>query len=536
VAGDKLIEPSRERRGTAPAGAHFAGPRLEVAGLVKQFGGVAAVKGLDLVVQRGEALAVIGPNGAGKSTVLKCIAGTHRPSAGTILLDGKRLDRLSPPRVARSGIAMAHQVPRPFRRLTVRENVRLGALHVRGREDQGSVGEILERCGLSGAAARPAGTLGLLDLKRLELAKALSLEPQVLLLDEVAAGLVGDELDMIVELIADVHASGMTIVLVEHVESVVREIVERVVVLDWGQKIAEAAPAEIAADPRVQEVYLGSGQAKIDERPRRAKSTSAATPVLRLRGVSAGYSGMTVLRNIDLEIEPGEIVAVLGANGAGKTTLTRVISGLTPTTAGTVDLFGSDVTTAPTHKRIHMGLAHCQEGRRLFSGLTVLDTLSVAAQTRDARHELRERIEWVCSIFPAITGVLEQGATTLSGGQQQMVAIARALIAKPRLALLDEVSLGLAPVIVDRLYEAIQEINAQGIALLLVEQNVRRCLQVADRVYVLDRGGISYQGAPDALLDEQALRNAYFGGDRHVEVARHRPGHNPRTARTGEDA
>jgi ABC-type branched-subunit amino acid transport system ATPase component len=117
-----------------------------------------------------------------------------------------------------------------------------------------------------------------------------------------------------------------------------------------------------------------------------------------------------------------------------------------------------------------------------------------------------------------------------------MVAIARALIAKPRLALLDEVSLGLAPVIVDRLYEAIQEINAQGIALLLVEQNVRRCLQVADRVYVLDRGGISYQGAPDALLDEQALRNAYFGGDRHPEVARHRPGHDPHTARRGEDA
>jgi len=515
--GDQLTETSPEARGAAPAAASHAVSLLDVTGLVKRFGGVAAVKDLDLALERGEAVGVIGPNGAGKSTLLKCIAGTHRPNAGTISLDGKRLDRLSPPRVARAGVAMAHQIPRPFKRLTVRENVRLGALHLRGREDQGSVDEILEHCGLGAAAARPAGALGLLDLKRLELAKALSLKPQVLLLDEVAAGLVGDELDMIVALIAGIQARGMTILLVEHVEAVVRELVKRVIVLDWGQKIAEGTPAEIAADPVVQEVYLGSGHATIDARRRGPKSSSASAPVLRLEGVSAGYSGMTVLRNIDLAIEPGEIVAVLGANGAGKTTLTRVISGLTPTTAGTVELLGSDVTALPTHRRIQLGLAHCQEGRRLFAGLTVFDTLSVAAQTSDARRELRERVEWVCSIFPAIADFLEQDATTLSGGQQQMVAIARALIAKPRLALLDEVSLGLAPVIVDRLYEAIQEINAQGIALLLVEQNVRRCLQVADRVYVLDRGGISYQGAPDLLLDEQELRKAYFGGDRHIE-------------------
>jgi branched-chain amino acid transport system ATP-binding protein len=519
MPGDQLSYAPRET-GTAPPTDESGGgtiPLLQVSGIVKRFGGVAAVDGFDLSLRRGEAVAVIGPNGAGKSTALKCIAGTHHPDAGTISLGGKQIERLSPPRVARAGVAMAHQIPRPFRRLTVRENVRLGALHLRGlSQDQSSVDEILERCGLSDAAGRPAGSLGLLDLKRLELAKALSLDPRLLLLDEVAAGLVGDELDLIIELVGDIHAHGMTILVVEHVEAVVRRLVSRVVVLDWGQTIADGTPAEVAADPRVQEVYLGSGRTAADPRRASVSSIGRSAPVLRLQGVSAGYSGMTVLRDVDLEIGPGEIVAVLGANGAGKTTLTRVISGLTPSTRGTVELDGLDVTAVPPHKRSRLGVAYCQEGRRLFQGLSVLDTLSIAAQTREARRELRDRVRWVCTLFPPLEELLERNATSLSGGQQQMVAIARALIAKPRLALLDEVSLGLAPVVVDRLYDAIKEINALGISILLVEQNVRRCLEIADRVYVLDRGAISYEGDPTFLLDEQQLRTAYFGGERHA--------------------
>jgi ABC-type branched-subunit amino acid transport system ATPase component len=509
--------PEVRSQGATGAPAHDGQPLLEVSGLVKRFGGVAAVDGLDLAIDRGDAVALIGPNGAGKSTVLKCISGAHRLSEGRVSLNGDRIDRLSAPRVARGGVAMAHQVPRPFRRLTVRENVRLGALHQPKQQGttQGSVDDILQRCGLTDAARRPAGSLGLLGLKRLELAKALSLQPQLLLLDEVAAGLVGDELDTIVELIRDIHADGMTILLVEHVEVVVRRLVSRVIVLDWGRKIADGTPAAVAADARVQEVYLGSGHATIVRDRRPPDSGTDVTPALQLQGVSAGYGGMTVLRDIDLEIRPGEIVAVLGANGAGKTTLTRAISGLAAAKTGTITLDGQDVTSLLPHERVRLGVAHCQEGRRLFPGLSVFDTLSVAAQTPDARREFDQRVEWVCSIFPMLADRMDQQASTMSGGQQQMVAIARALIAKPRLALLDEVSLGLAPAVIDTLYEAIQAISAQGISLMLVEQNVRRCLQLADRVYVLDRGRISYEGAPDFLLDEQELRNAYFGGARH---------------------
>lgn len=486
---------------------------LSVAGLTKRFGGVTAVDGVSFDVPAGSAMAVIGPNGAGKSTVLKLIAGVHRPTGGEIRLGGVRLDRLEPHEVPAHGVALAHQVPRPFRGLSVLDNVRLGirAGRRRGLQDPEA---ILESCGLTGVAGRPASSLPLLGLKRLEVARALATAPEVLLLDEIAAGLVGRDLEDAIDLVRTVQRSGTTVVLVEHVERVVSSLVDRVLVLDWGKPIAEGTPASIAADETVRQVYLGTGGAHAPaSRPEvpAAHPDSPAGPVIALAGVTAGYGAITALRGVDLRISPGEVVAVLGANGAGKSTLCGVLSGAVAPASGSVHVDGEDATTWPVHRRARAGIAHCPEGRRLFPDLTVRENLFLGAPLSARRADVVERLDEVLSIFPALTEKLPVSAGNLSGGQQQMVAIGRSLMSRPRVLVCDEVSLGLAPVAIDALYEALVVVRDRGTAIVLVEQNVTRCLTFADRTYVLERGRVSYDGPCEPLLDPELLDNAYFG-------------------------
>jgi branched-chain amino acid transport system ATP-binding protein len=224
-----------------------------------------------------------------------------------------------------------------------------------------------------------------------------------------------------------------------------------------------------------------------------------------------------VLRSVDLQIGAGELVAVLGANGAGKTTLARAISGLSRARRGTVEFDGEDVTSLRPHERARLGIAHCQEGRRLFGELTVAENLLLGAQTAAAREAEAETLRWIDELFPILAERRDQLAATLSGGQQQMLAIARALVARPRLLLCDEVSLGLSPKATDDVFAALEVVRGSGIAIVLVEQNVHRALALADRAYVLERGHVSFSGDPRELLDERRLREAYFGrsGDEH---------------------
>jgi ABC-type branched-subunit amino acid transport system ATPase component len=482
----------------------------------KRFGGVLAVEDVSFKVAAGEAIAVIGPNGAGKSTLLKAIAGGHRPTSGAVYLDRLRLDRLAGHDVPRHGVVLAHQIPRPFGALTVRENV-LVAAQARtgrraGRDLSERVDDVLQRCGLADKRSRPAQTLALLDLKRLELARSLATRPSVLLLDEVAAGLVGRELATTIDLVAGIHATGVTMIVVEHVEQVVRSLVTRVIVLDWGRQIAEGAPEEIQSNPQVRSVYLGSG----GEEPRVGASRSGARggdpkPTLELREVSAGYGQLTAIREVDLSIGSSGAVAILGANGAGKSTLCSVVSGLVPARTGTILLDGIDVTRQPAHVRARRGIVHCPEGRRVFSDLTVVENLKLGALLSVREPELRRRLDRVRAIFPSLADRLGQRAGSLSGGQQQMLAIGRALVSQPRLLICDEISLGLSPAAVDALYEALERIIAEGVAVALVEQNVNRALQVADRAYVLRRGLVSYSGDARPLLDPRVLDDAYFG-------------------------
>jgi len=232
---------------------------------------------------------------------------------------------------------------------------------------------------------------------------------------------------------------------------------------------------------------------------------------LHIRGISAGYGVLRVLSDVSLTVSRGEVVALIGANGAGKSSLMKVASGLLPASAGDVLLHGQAATHLAADERVRRGLALVPEGRRLFGSMSVLENLEIGSLMPAAKARRAQSLEAVLALFPALKVKLEQAAAELSGGQQQMVAIGRALMARPRLLLLDEPSLGLSPLIVGEVFNAIRRVNAEGTAVLLVEQNVSMALRVADRAYVLEEGRMVAEGTPDSLLQRDEIRRAYLG-------------------------
>jgi branched-chain amino acid transport system ATP-binding protein len=233
-------------------------------------------------------------------------------------------------------------------------------------------------------------------------------------------------------------------------------------------------------------------------------------PLLQVRGLNAGYDAGPVLFGIDLEIAPSELIALVGANGAGKSTLLGVLSGLVRATSGTITLAGENVTNARPEVLVRKGVAHVPQGRRLFGTISVEKNLLLGAYLRRDR-EIRADLVRVLDRFPALKNKLTREAATLSGGEQQMVAIGRGMMARPKLLMIDELSLGLAPKVVDRLIEAISDINREGVALLLVEQDVLVALDAANRAYVLENGRVALSGAAAEVRDDPGVRKAYLG-------------------------
>jgi|SRR5467141_32008 len=240
------------------------------------------------------------------------------------------------------------------------------------------------------------------------------------------------------------------------------------------------------------------------------RNGSGPEPLLRVRGLNAGFDAGPVLFGIDLEIAAGELIALVGANGAGKSTLLGVLSGLVRATAGTVTLGGEDVTNGRPEALVRKGVAHVPQGRRLFGTMSVEKNLLLGAYLRrdkDVRDDLTRALDH----FPALKDKLAREAGTLSGGEQQMVAIGRGMMARPKLLMVDELSLGLAPKVVDRLIDVIRDINREGMALLLVEQDVLVALDVANRAYVLENGRVALSGAAADVKDDPGVRKAYLG-------------------------
>ena len=233
--------------------------------------------------------------------------------------------------------------------------------------------------------------------------------------------------------------------------------------------------------------------------------------MLSVRGISAQYGQARVLNDVEFDVEEGEIVSVVGANGAGKSTLVRVISGMLRPTTGQVAFRGENITSRPAHEIVLLGIVHVPEGRRLFGEMTVLENLMLGSTHLAARRHRREGLEQVFALFPILRERQVQRASTLSGGEQQMLAIARGLMSMPRLLILDEPSLGLAPRVVTEILNVIRMLNEKGLTVLLIEQNVRHSLAISDRGIVLENGRVVLADRGEALLNNEHTRRAYLG-------------------------
>lgn len=486
--------------GATPAGT----PLVKAVNVTRRFGGVTAVSEVNLEVYPGELVGIMGPNGAGKSTLLSLLSGTRRPSSGELEVCGRDFSKITHSDAAHIGVGLAHQIPKPFRKLTVRQNIEIASYVVpRGRRKE-VIEHALEVTGLSNRADKIAGSLGLLELKRLEVARVLALDPQLVLLDEVAAGLNGSDLDELIELVRKVHAGGKTVILVEHVQEVIHQLAQRVVVLEWGEKLLEGTPAEVSADQRVIDIYLGD--AENSQAPKRSTVVQPNPPRLKVTNLGSGYGPVNVLKNVNLEVRPGEILAVLGSNGAGKSTLAKTLEGMVKAKTGTIEFMGQDVTGTPVFKRMLSGMALVPEGRRLFGDLSVKENLHLGLKS--ARNT--QPLDKVYELFPKLVELNDRRAGALSGGEQQMVAIGRALAGEPEIIIFDELSLGLAPIIVDRMLDAVAKIADWGTSVILIEQSVHKSLSLADKILVLRRGEVVFSGSPSDFTEEE-LQSAYLG-------------------------
>ena len=233
--------------------------------------------------------------------------------------------------------------------------------------------------------------------------------------------------------------------------------------------------------------------------------------MLEIKDLSVYYGVIQALKGISFEVNEGEVIALIGANGAGKTTTLHTVSGLIAPKSGSVIFEGQDITKTPAHKIVSMGMAHVPEGRRVFASLSVLQNLRLGAYTRNAKEEIEESLRKVYKRFPRLEERKNQPAGTLSGGEQQMLAMGRALMSNPRIILMDEPSMGLSPILVNEIFDIIKEVSAGGTTVLLVEQNAKKALSIADRGYVLETGRIVLEGKAQELLNNKSVQSAYLG-------------------------
>jgi branched-chain amino acid transport system ATP-binding protein len=490
---------------------------LEVSDIGITFGGIKAASGVSFTAVQGKVTSVIGPNGAGKTTVLNMIGGFYRPGTGSIRLGGAELAGAPAWKVARAGIGRTYQTTKLFETMNVLDNVliamRRGSLgsmvSAAATASEEAIAEaLIAFVGYKGALAATAGDLPHVDRRLVEIARALAMRPRVLLLDEPAAGLMSSDKETLSGLLRRIADVGIAVILVEHDMRLVMGISDHIVVLDAGKPIAAGTPNDIRHDPKVLAAYLGA--AEMQARARGEPWNGPKDAVLTAIDLTAGYGAAPVLQKINFEVRPGEMVALIGANGAGKSTMMRAVAGLLRPVAGEVVLNDRRIEHEPAHMIAVRGLALVPEGRQVFPELSVYDNLELGANTRK-NVDYATEIEALLKRFPRLRDRMTSKAGLLSGGEQQMLAIARGMMAKPRILLLDEPSLGLAPAMIQELFDVLADLRDEGITILLVDQMATLALAVADRGYVIDSGRIVREDTAANLASDPEVEAAYLG-------------------------
>ena len=466
-----------------------------------QFGGVVAVNDLSMEVNKDEIVALIGPNGAGKTTAFNVITGVYAPTNGRVSFNGvpmienhpqgkmkkNYLGEDPPDQITKLGIARTFQNIRLFKSLTVFDNV-LIARHMRSKanvfsatfkvnakeeqENREKTMELLKLVGLEDSANEISSSLPYGKQRRLEIARALATEPTLLLLDEPAAGMNPQETDELSEFILQIkNQFDLTVLVIEHHMDLVMQISSARI---WGCR--------------------------------------TMNNILEVRDLKVTYGGIEAVRGISFDVPEGKVVTLIGANGAGKSSTLRSIVGLEKPAAGTIQFERQELVGLGTENIVTRGITLVPEGRRVFVNLTVYENLRMGAYMR--KDDLEADLNWVYDLFPRLKERSWQPAGTLSGGEQQMLAIARALMSKPKLIMMDEPSLGLAPIIVQGVFDIIREINRQGVTILLVEQNANMALKAADLAYVMETGKITMSGTGKELAENDEIKAAYLGKSR----------------------
>lgn len=485
---------------------------LKVSNLSKSFGGVRAVRNLSFDVAAGEILGLIGPNGSGKSTSLSLIMGIIRPDSGSILLEGREISRQATNRTARSGIGMVFQHSRPLRRQTVLDHIKLALLPGQPFRFRPHAAletralAIAERVGLGNVVDEQPDALPFADLRRLEFAKAVAQNPKLILLDEPFAGLAPRELQELAQLTLSFKEEGHAIILVDHNVKAVTGLADRAVAMNAGEKIAEGPPQAVTRDAKVREVYFGSALDEPIAHLGLADSVAGQT-LLDADVHDLHYGKARALESVRLKIKEGECVSVVGLNGAGKSSLFKAILGFVEF-SGDILWQGESMRGQAPAAIIRRGISQCPETRELFAYMTVRENLEMGGQHLDKKG-LTDNLSRVFELFPILAQRQGQLAFTLSGGEQQMLTIARALMQNPKLLILDEPTLGLAPLIIETISKTLDQLQRElNLTILIGEQNVTFALKHSNRIYLLEHGELRWQGGAQEFSEE--VSDAYL--------------------------
>jgi branched-chain amino acid transport system ATP-binding protein len=494
--------------------AHVAGPLLQARGIAKSFGGIRAVQGADISVRDRSLHALIGPNGAGKTTAFNLISGMFVPDEGEILLGGRSIAGLSPEAITAAGIGRSFQITNLFPGLPVEENLRLAiqARHPRRFDPwtaarsiadiERETAALIRYLGVAGMERAEAGALSYGGQRLLDMGLALATKPRLLLLDEPLAGLAAAERQRIGDIVKRISLD-LPVLLVEHDIDRVFQIADAVTVMNEGKVLVDGSVEDARSNPRVQEVYIGSGAVTLAAKPR--ESAAEPATLLAAAGINTFYGKSHILVDVSFDVHEHEIVALLGRNGAGKSTLLKTLIGIAPPASGSITLDGREIAGLPSAEIARLGIGYVPQGRGLFAGMSVAQNLELGRLKRETGRGVRWDLERIFEYFPRIRERLDTPADFLSGGEQQMVAVARALSGDVRVLLLDEPFEGLAPTVIEQLFESFDKLRHE-VSIIIVDHHLDLALALSDRTVALERGRVIHTGPSKDLRDDLALR------------------------------